>query len=75
VEAGAEAALTSGDSYHALRVLRLGEGDYCEVVVGAAVYAAMVVRADDPVRVRFVKRLEGTEAGARYSREVGLVQA
>jgi len=72
---GIELALSPEDSYHALRVLRLGEGDACEVVVGAAVYAAAVVAAADPVMVRLFSRLEGAEAGAEYRLQVGVVQA
>lgn len=84
---GAELTLTIEDSHHAVRVLRLVEGDGCEVVVGAAgttgaawttgaaVYAASVSAAADPVRVRLVARLEGPHAGAEYRVQVGLVQA
>jgi 16S rRNA (uracil1498-N3)-methyltransferase len=63
------------DSYHALRVLRLGEGDECEVVVGAAVYAATITVLETPMRVRLTTRLEGAAAGAVYELQVGLVQA
>lgn len=73
--AGSELALTDEDSHHALRVLRLSEGDECEVVAGAAVYAATVRIAANPVRVRLVARLEGAPSGAEYRLKVGLVQA
>jgi 16S rRNA (uracil1498-N3)-methyltransferase len=53
----------------------LGLGDDCEVVVGAAVYAATVSGDGSPVKVRLVRLLEGPEAGARYRTRVGLVQA
>ncbi len=33
---GAEVSLSAEDSRHALKVLRLNEGDECEVVVGKA---------------------------------------
>jgi 16S rRNA (uracil1498-N3)-methyltransferase len=72
---GAEVSLTAEDSRHALKVLRLSEGDECEVVVGAAVYAAAVSALSDPVRARLVSRLEGPDAGAAYGVQVGLVQA
>jgi 16S rRNA (uracil1498-N3)-methyltransferase len=72
---GIEIALTAEDSHHALRVLRLSEGDACEVVVGAAVYAATVVVAADPVKVELNARLEGADAGADYRIQVGVVQA
>lgn len=72
---GVELLLSPEDSYHARRVLRLGEGDACEVVVGAAVYAATVLRAAEQVKVRLLARLQGEEAGAQYRSQVGLVQA
>ena len=72
---GTEVALTPDDSHHALRVLRLKTGDVCEVVVGAAVYAASVTGATVPVRVVLTARLEGAAAGAVYHSQVGLVQA
>ena len=72
---GRELTLGTDDSHHALRVLRLQRGDDCEVVVGAAVYAASVSWADDPVRVMLTGRLEGIAAGAAYQAQVGLVQS
>jgi 16S rRNA (uracil1498-N3)-methyltransferase len=71
----AEVSLDAEDSRHAMKVLRLSQGDECEVVVGAAVYAAAVSAMADPVRVRLVSRLEGADAGAKYGIQVGLVQA
>lgn len=67
-------ALCTEDSHHATHVLRLAPGDVCEVVVGAAVYAATVVPAEAPIRVRLEHRLEGAAFGAAYRFEVGLVQ-
>jgi len=67
--------LGPGDSHHAARVLRLQPGDTCEVVLGAAVYAATVWEAGDPIKVRLTARLDEEEAGARYRCRVGLVQA
>ena len=72
---GAELDLDAEDSRHALKVLRLQLGDECEVVMGAAVYAATVIAAADPVRVRLNVRLEGAAAGASYQIQVGVVQA
>lgn len=72
---GSEVTLGDADSHHALRVLRLKKGDACEVVIGAAVYAAVVGSAKDPVSVVLDGRLEGAEAGAIYRSRVGLVQA
>ena len=73
-------ALDAEDSYHALRVLRLRPGDECEVVVGAAVYAATVLpasagREGEAVQVRLGERLEGLQVGASYRQAVALVQA
>ena len=67
--------LDAEDSHHALRVLRLRPGDECEVVVGAAVYAAIVLGDDRAVRVELRGLLEGEAAGASYHFPVGLVQA
>jgi len=72
--AGTELTLGAADSHHALHVLRLQTGDECEVVVGAAVYAASVTRTEEPVRVSLTARLPEAEAGAVYRWQVGLVQ-
>jgi 16S rRNA (uracil1498-N3)-methyltransferase len=57
----------------------LRPGDECEVVVGAAVYAATILaapqKAGAEVQVRLGRLLDGPEAGARYSFAVGLVLA
>ncbi len=70
----AEVTLDPTDSHHAMHVLRMQVGDACEVVVGAAVYAASVSRAEAPVKVVLTGRLQGLEAGAAYRSQVGLVQ-
>jgi 16S rRNA (uracil1498-N3)-methyltransferase len=72
---GSVLTLDAEDSHHALRVLRLRPADECEVVVGAAVYAASVVAADKALRVELGERLEGAAAGASYRFPVVLVQA
>lgn len=72
--AGAELVLDRQDSHHARTVLRLQPGDECEVVVGAAVYAATVTGVADRVTVRVGARLEEASGGA-YRVSVGLVQA
>jgi 16S rRNA (uracil1498-N3)-methyltransferase len=72
---GSAVTLSPDDSHHALRVLRLKAGDSCEVVVGAAVYAASVSSARTPVGVTIESQLEGRAAGAVYHWPVGLVQA
>jgi 16S rRNA (uracil1498-N3)-methyltransferase len=85
---GQEFVLGPEDAYHALKVLRLGSGDQCEVVVaradpgggpfgvsGGAAYLAAVTSATDEVRVTPVAPLEGRQAGASYVRAVGIVQA
>lgn len=71
-----ELVLAPDDSHHATHVLRLNPGDTCEVVVGAAVYAATVSAVGETVRVQLAARLEeGEGAGASYGVAVGLVQA
>jgi 16S rRNA (uracil1498-N3)-methyltransferase len=72
---GTELLLGTEDSHHASTVLRLQPGDECEVVVGAAVYAATVVALEEGVRVRAQARLEGDASGGAYRVRVGLVQA
>jgi 16S rRNA (uracil1498-N3)-methyltransferase len=72
---GTEVALSPADTHHALRVLRLKQGHACEVVVGAAVYAASVSSTKEPLKVVLAERLEGEAAGAAYRSQVGLVQA
>ena len=72
---GTVLSLTAEDSHHALRVLRLAPGDACEVVAGAAVYAASVSTVGEVVTVQLQALLEGAEAGASYRVRVGLVQA
>jgi 16S rRNA (uracil1498-N3)-methyltransferase len=74
--AGATVTLDAEDSHHALRVLRLRPGDECEVVVGAAVYAATVQPVSGKtVQLLLGERLEGAAAGASYEKVVALVQA
>jgi 16S rRNA (uracil1498-N3)-methyltransferase len=72
-------ALNEEDSHHGLRVLRLRPGDECEVVVGAAVYAATVLPAPagggKTIQVRLDEALLGQDAGASYRHRVMLVQA
>jgi 16S rRNA (uracil1498-N3)-methyltransferase len=73
---GTDVVLGAEDSRHALKVLRVGQGDCFEVVTPAGqVYAAVVSVATDPVHVKPVARLEGAAAGAVYRTQVGLVQA
>ena len=72
---GRELALSPEDAYHARTVLRLQPGDLCEVVVGAAVYAASVRAVGDPVIVRLDGRLDEEVSGAVYRVKEGLVQA
>jgi 16S rRNA (uracil1498-N3)-methyltransferase len=79
---GQELPLDPEDSHHAVRVLRLGVGDPCEVVLLPAgpgstgvVYQAVATATAGQVRVRLVAPLEGRPAGAAYTIPVGLVQA
>lgn len=74
--AESQASLSPEDSHHARNVLRLRQNDLCEVVTPSGVaYLAAITDITDPVRVSFVTRLEGVDAGAVYQTEVGLVQA
>jgi 16S rRNA (uracil1498-N3)-methyltransferase len=73
--AGEELSLSSADSHHARDVLRLVPGDACEVVVGAAVYAASVSAVARTTSVRLNRRLAPGETGAEYRLRVGLAQA
>jgi 16S rRNA (uracil1498-N3)-methyltransferase len=64
---GTVLTLDADDSHHALRVLRMKPGEECEVVVGAAVYAATVVGiAADPGKVADARKVAdaGIVAGA-----------
>lgn len=71
-----DVVLGAEDSRHALKVLRVREGDRCEVVTPSGrVYAAIVSIATDPVHVTPAARLEGAAAGAVYRTQVGVVQA
>ncbi len=71
-----ELELNPDDSYHASRVLRLRQGDQCEIVASSGrVYAAVVACAIDPVRVQLSAEIEPAAAGASYRVEVGIAQA
>ncbi|MFH0917213.1 MAG: RsmE family RNA methyltransferase [bacterium] len=73
---GSDVVLGAEDSHHALKVLRVREGDCCEVVASSGdVYAAVVSAATGPVRVKLSARLDGAAAGAVYRTQVGVVQA
>jgi 16S rRNA (uracil1498-N3)-methyltransferase len=73
---GTDVVLGGDDSRHALKVLRVHEGDPCEVVMpSGSVFAAVVSVATDPVHVKPIARLEGAAAGAVYRTQVGVVQA
>jgi 16S rRNA (uracil1498-N3)-methyltransferase len=75
-EAEAEIILPPVDSHHASHVLRLRQGDRCDVVTSSGrVYSAVVVSAVEPVRVRLELEMNGAEAGASYRAQVGIVQA
>jgi 16S rRNA (uracil1498-N3)-methyltransferase len=73
---GSELELDAEDSHHASRVLRLRQGDGCEVVTASGrVYSAVVTSTAEPVRVRLEAEVEPTAAGASYRVDVGIVQA
>jgi len=72
----ADLVLGTEDSRHALKVLRVREGDRCEVVTPSGrAYAAVISVATEPVHVKPAVRLEGAAAGAVYRTQVGVVQA
>jgi 16S rRNA (uracil1498-N3)-methyltransferase len=72
---GVELTLDEEDCHHARTVLRLQPGDACEVVVGAAVYAATVSSVDDRVKVRVQSASQEEASGGVYRVAVGLAQA
>lgn len=70
------ARLTPEDAQHSLRVLRMEEGDACEVFVGERRYAAVIDRADNGgVTVRLTGEMPSTEAGLRVTLYQGLPKA
>ena len=70
------ARLNSEDSAHALRVLRLGEGDEIELVCAPERYLAVIENADmDGVSVRVMGELRPTEAKTRVTLYQGLPKA
>ena len=73
---GLEVALDPDDSHHVSTVLRLRAGDECEVVLAPSgeVHLARVAKLGSPVLLTLGARLAGDDAGARYRREVWLVQ-
>ena len=73
---GLEVALDPDDSHHVSTVLRPRLGDECEVVLvpSGEVHLARVAKLGSPVLLTLGARLEGDDAGARYRREVWLVQ-
>lgn len=80
VPGAGDVTLDDEDSHHVLRVLRRRPGDECELVAGAAVYAATVLPptasgGGGQVRLRVGRRLEGPEAGASYRYVIAVVQA
>jgi 16S rRNA (uracil1498-N3)-methyltransferase len=64
------------DSHHGLKVLRLREGDRCEVVTSSReAFEAIITSTAGPLQLKIVGPLAGGKAGAVYRHEVGLVQA
>ena len=70
------AYLNAGDSRHAVRVLRLGEGDEVELVCAPHRYLASIEEAgEDSVRVRVREMLALTEPRTRVTLYQGLPKA
>lgn len=73
---GSEICLTAEDSHHAARVLRMREGDSCEVVAPSGlVYSASFVSLSGPARVLVAAEAGVEKAGGLYRVKVGVVQA
>jgi 16S rRNA (uracil1498-N3)-methyltransferase len=73
---GTEVVLSPEDAHHAARVLRLRQGDWCEVVSPAGrVLIGEVVSPGEPVRIIVRREATAGEIGAVYRSEVGIVQA
>ncbi len=70
------ARLNAQDSAHALRVLRLTEGEEVELVCAPERYLAVIEAAEmDGVTVRVTQQLRATEAGTRVTLFQGLPKA
>lgn len=73
---GELAHLCAGDAQHALRVLRMGAGDACELFVAQHRYAAVLMQVDgQDVVVRVTEELPSTEAALRITLYQGLPKA
>ena len=70
-----KACLNAEDSKHALRVLRLEEGDEIELVCAPARYLAKIESTDDPVTVSVLEELRRTEAKTQVTLYQGLPKA
>ena len=70
-----KACLNAEDSKHALRVLRLEEGDEIELVCAPARYLARIESAEDIVTVSVLEELRRTEAKTQVTLYQGLPKA
>ena len=70
-----KARLNAEDSKHALRVLRLEEGDEIELVCAPARYLARIESAEDIVTVSVLEELRRTEAKTQVTLYQGLPKA
>lgn len=70
-----KARLNAEDSKHALRVLRLEEGDEIELVCAPARYLARIESAEDIVKVSVLEELRRTEAKTQVTLYQGLPKA
>lgn len=66
------AVLSKDESTHALRVLRMNEGDACQAILDGEIFAARIREAAEPVTLTLGDRLPTTEAAVRITLYQGL---
>lgn len=66
------AVLSKEESTHALRVLRMNEGDACQAILEGELYAAQIAQAGETVVLSLMGKLPTTEAAVRITLYQGL---
>lgn len=66
------AVLSKEESAHALRVLRMNEGDACQAILAGELYAAQIAQAGETVVLSLMGKLPTTEAAVRITLYQGL---
>ena len=66
------AVLSKEESAHALRVLRMNEGDACQAILEGELFAAQILEAGESVILRLGDKLPTTEAAVRITLYQGL---